>query len=121
MEAHSVRHPFTSATHLNSQKKQSQQSQGKAKNDVRDICGPQQIDLARASLNHDRSHFENLDKPQLVHLVIAQQRVLSTCFDENDQLRDRLSKLEALYAAAQDEIELRDRAIEEMAKLIETE
>ena len=113
MEAQSaLRVPFQSATHLNSQKKQ---SQPKAKND------PQQVDMVKATLNQDRSQFDNMDKSQLIHFIITQQRVLATCFDENDQLRDRLAKLEALYAAAQDEIELRDKAIEEMAKLIETE
>lgn len=113
MEAQpAMRVPFQSATHLNSQKKQ---SQPKAKGD------PQQVDMVKATLNQDRSQFDSMDKAQLIHFIITQQRVLATCFDENDQLRDRLAKLEALYAAAQDEIELRDKAIEEMAKLIETE
>lgn len=33
-------------------------------------------------------------------LVRQYKNIISTCFDENDKLRERVSKLEALYSAA---------------------
>ncbi|KAM3128604.1 hypothetical protein pb186bvf_019301 [Paramecium bursaria] len=63
--------------------------------------------------------FETLEREQLLCHLKQYRYILSICFDENDQLRQRVQEVEAEHSYLQDKIEERDNVILELNEIIQ--